>query len=89
MAETDSRRTRLVRLRNARFVLNGGTPGEQDALVQALARAIDREPLGPLVVAKKPGGGWLVLGLDQTSCLEVMACLEEAGIAANVLQPPD
>jgi hypothetical protein len=92
MAEMQRRpsRTQFVRLRDARFVLNGGTPEEYEPLIRALGRSLGREPLGPLMVAKKTGsGGWLVLGRDQRSCLEVLACLQDAGIMADVLHHPD
>ena len=82
-------RTQFVRLRGARFVLNGGSPEDYEPVIRALGRSLGAEPLGPLMVAKRTGGGWLVLGRDSRSCLEVLACLQDAGIAADVLDPTE
>jgi hypothetical protein len=78
------RRTQFVKLGQARLVLNGGSTQEYDELIKALGRSLGHEPLGPLMVARKAGGGWVVLGRDRRSCLEVLSCLEEAGITADV-----
>jgi hypothetical protein len=89
MTEPKAVRTELVRLRNVTFVLHGGSSEEYQRLVSALDRSVDGDPYGPLMIAKKSGGGWLVIARDLTVRGQIMACLRNAGIPVEALREGD
>ncbi len=78
--------TQLVRLQNVSFLLHGGSLEEYQRLVRALGDSVQGDSFGPVMIAKKSSGRWLVLVGDASLRGQVLACLEHAGIPAEPLR---
>lgn len=86
MAVADRPRTRVLWLRNARASGQREFPAAYGDLLRTLVGALGGEGRRG---TRKAGGGWLVVGRDQAACLEVVAVLEQAGIAVDVVVGAD
>jgi hypothetical protein len=89
MSETKGpTRTELVRVRNFSFLLHGGTPDDHQEVVRALGSSVLGDPFRPLMIVKQASGPWLVVARDASISAQIRACLEDAGIPAEVLHNP-
>ncbi len=86
MTSPEPSRSRLVRLQNVTFFLHGGSSEEYQRLMRALLESsVQGDPFGPIMIAKRVSGRWLVLAGDSSLRGQVLACLEHAGIPADAL----